>query len=119
MTTPTFGALLCEMRERAGLSKTQLAERSGYDRSSISRLESGERLASYQGTLNLADALGVSGPDTDRLLIAAHFPPASAPVQALLAAVWAGSWPDANRALAACMDAAEDGQEGGNHAPTT
>lgn len=113
MTAPSFGALLRELRIRAGLSQTRLAERSGYDRSHVSRLEDGSRAPKFGTVLALAAALGLSDADTDRLLVVAHFPPASPHIQALLDAVWSGAWSDATRSLAACMDAATTGQEKG------
>ena len=108
---PSFGVLLATFRGRAGtregkrLSQSELAERAGFDHSYVSRLECGIRMPSFETVLDLAAALELSEADTDRLLIAAHFPPNSRRMQALLAAVWAGSWPEALTALAAAMDA--------------
>lgn len=101
---PGFGSLLAELRIARRVSQTTLAERAGLDHSYVSRLECGTRRPSYEAVIGLSQALELSAAKTDRLLIAAHFPPASRPMQALLAAVWAGSWPEALAALSACMN---------------
>lgn len=47
-----------EMRERAGLTKTQLAERLGVDLSTVCKWESGINTPTTKGLLNLADLFG-------------------------------------------------------------
>jgi len=61
---------LIALRERSGLSKAELADRSGVDRTLITRLENGERRATPAVMLKLAKGLNVSllaimGPDDD------------------------------------------------------
>lgn len=56
------------IRERSGLSKTDLAERAGIDRTLVHRLENGERNCTAPVMRKLADALGcplfaLMGPD--------------------------------------------------------
>ncbi len=76
----TFGAELRRLREGAGLSQSAVAKRVGLNASYINRLESGEREPPRAETvLALADGLGVSGDERDRLLVAAgHLPVALA-----------------------------------------
>jgi len=54
-----FGHRLRELRERAGLTQTQLAERAGLHRQGIVKLERGEREPAWSTLLALAEALGV------------------------------------------------------------
>lgn len=63
---------LVVIRERSGLSKTELAERAGIDRTLVHRLENGERNASVTVIHKLALALqcsvlaiSTSSPDTE------------------------------------------------------
>jgi transcriptional regulator with XRE-family HTH domain len=58
--SPTFGQRLRALRESAGLSVAQLAERIGSPRMTIHRLESGERLPGWEMVCRLAAALDVS-----------------------------------------------------------
>ena len=51
---------LVVIRERSGLSKTELAERAGIDRTLVHRLENGERNASVTVIRKLAVALQCS-----------------------------------------------------------
>jgi transcriptional regulator with XRE-family HTH domain len=48
------------VRTRSGLSKADLAERAGVDRTLITRLENGERVATPAVIVKLATALGCS-----------------------------------------------------------
>ena len=48
------------IRERTGLSKAELGDRAGVDRTLITRLENGERRASVAVIVKLANALCVS-----------------------------------------------------------
>lgn len=63
MFTPThpqlaaFGAVLRAMREGCGLSVTELAERCGTNKSTISRLERGQRTVSADLLANLTRAI--------------------------------------------------------------
>jgi len=59
---------LIALRERSGMSKAELAERAGVDRTLVTRLENGERRATPDVMRRLAEALRVStvalmGPD--------------------------------------------------------
>jgi transcriptional regulator with XRE-family HTH domain len=55
-----FGPRLKELREAAGLTQSQLAERAGLHRQGIVKLERGEREPAWGTVLALMDALGVS-----------------------------------------------------------
>jgi predicted ATPase/DNA-binding XRE family transcriptional regulator len=71
--TVELGRLLRELRERAGLSQEELAERSGLSPRGVSGLERGERRRPYPHTIRaLADALGLDGAQRDRLMAAAR-----------------------------------------------
>lgn len=59
-TDATFPSRLRSLRERAGLTQQQLAERVGMARPNLARLERGERAPSWETVLRLAEALGVS-----------------------------------------------------------
>ena len=48
------------VRTRSGLTKAELAERAGVDRTLITRLENGERVATPSVIVKLASALGCS-----------------------------------------------------------
>ena len=57
----SFGARLRQLREAAGLTQEQLAERAGLSANAIGALERGERRRPYQHTIQaLAEALGLS-----------------------------------------------------------
>jgi transcriptional regulator with XRE-family HTH domain len=73
---PDFGARLRELRERAGLTQVQLAERASMHPQGIVKLERGEREPGWSTLLALAGALGVSL-DT---FAAATLPPPDGPV---------------------------------------
>lgn len=55
-----FGPCLRELRETAGLSQAQLAERAGMHLHGVTKLEQGYREPSWATVLALAKALGVS-----------------------------------------------------------
>lgn len=55
-----FGLVLRQARIEAKLSQVELAERSGYDRAFIGRLERGERQPTITTMFDLADTLGIS-----------------------------------------------------------
>jgi len=48
---------LDQARKRAGLTQDQLAERSGVDQTTISKIETGERTPRYETIVALEDAL--------------------------------------------------------------
>lgn len=56
----SFGALLREARLTAGLSQSDLSQRSGLPKPTLSRYENGHVLPSLMTLRKLADALGVS-----------------------------------------------------------
>jgi transcriptional regulator with XRE-family HTH domain len=55
-----FAEKLRHLREAAGLTQTQLAEKAGMHRQGIAKLERGEREPTWATVQALADALGVS-----------------------------------------------------------
>lgn len=71
MTDPDFGTALRRLRERAALTREELAERTGLSPRGISALERGERRRPHPHTVRaLAAALGVSPDDWEELLAA-------------------------------------------------
>lgn len=67
----SFGGRLRRLREAAGLTQEELAERAGLSRKAISVLERGERKRPYPHTVrSLADALGLSEDERASLLAA-------------------------------------------------
>ena len=56
-----FGKAVTELREEAGLTRQQVAERSGFSESMIGRLEDGEEGATVDTVLALGPALDTSG----------------------------------------------------------
>jgi transcriptional regulator with XRE-family HTH domain len=55
----TFGQRLKQLREEAGLTQPQLAERAGMNRFGVAKLEQGQREPSWDTVQRLAKALGV------------------------------------------------------------
>ena len=58
-----FGKRLQILREEQGISQSDLAERSGQHRQSISKIERGERMPTWATVVALAKALGVTPND--------------------------------------------------------
>jgi transcriptional regulator with XRE-family HTH domain len=56
---PSFGPRLRELRESAGLTQSQLAERAGLHPQGVVKLERGEREPAWATAVALARALGV------------------------------------------------------------
>ena len=56
---PTFGEVLKQLREKAGLSQRELAERAGTSQKAISFWEKGEREPTLSNLQKLCTALGV------------------------------------------------------------
>ncbi len=59
-TLPPFALRLKALREAAGLTQSQLAERSGLHLGAVFKLEQGKREPSWATVQALCDALGVS-----------------------------------------------------------
>jgi transcriptional regulator with XRE-family HTH domain len=55
----TFGERLHQLRERAGMTQEQLAERSGVNLWTIRGYEQGRREPNWKGAISLAVALGI------------------------------------------------------------
>ncbi len=70
-----FGALLKSLREKRKVSQSKLAERSDFDHSYVSRLESGARMPTREAVDRLGEALELEQPQLDSLLAAAGFLP--------------------------------------------
>jgi transcriptional regulator with XRE-family HTH domain len=68
-----FPRLLESMRKERGLTKAELAKRTGYDPSTITRFEQGSRGPDRDAILVLANAMVLPLVDRDRLLAAAGF----------------------------------------------
>lgn len=68
-----FPTLLKHFRERACLSQSKLADKSGFDHSYISRLESNARTPTRDAVVKLSDALKLDDADWQALMIAAGF----------------------------------------------
>ncbi len=68
-----FPALLERLRDERGLSKAELAKRTGLDPSTITRFEQGTRMPERETILQLASAMVLPMPDRDRLLASAGF----------------------------------------------
>ncbi len=68
-----FARLLEGLREERGWTKADLAKRSGFDPSSITRFEQGVRDPERETVLALAEAMALPLADRDRLLAAAGY----------------------------------------------
>jgi predicted ATPase/DNA-binding XRE family transcriptional regulator len=80
-----FSQRLRRLREAAGLTQEELAERAGISAKAVSALERGERQRPYPHTVRaLADALGLS--EDDRAVLAESMPGRSRPASASPAA---------------------------------
>jgi transcriptional regulator with XRE-family HTH domain len=69
-TDSSFGRVLAEFRKRQGMSRSQLAERSGLSYPYVSQLETGLRKPSRKAAAQLAEALGI-----EPLALEAALPP--------------------------------------------
>ena len=79
----TFADMMLYLRKKYGASQRIVAEGSGFDKSFISRLESGDREpTSREMILRLAEGIGASPEDSDKLLLTAGYMPVQA--QAML-----------------------------------
>lgn len=63
MKADRFPARLKELREAAGLTQVQLADKAGFTKDGIAQWESGRRVPSWPNVVALAQALGVSCED--------------------------------------------------------
>lgn len=73
-----FSNMLKALRKKHGVSQNLASERSGYDKSFISRLESDERKPTREAILRLSEATGMTPDETDALLLTANFMPVQA-----------------------------------------
>lgn len=71
--TLSFPRLLQQQREARGLSKADLAKKTGLDPSTITRFEQGARAPERATILQLADAMVLPVVERDRLLASAGF----------------------------------------------
>jgi transcriptional regulator with XRE-family HTH domain len=69
------GRLLAELRQQAGLTQTELAERAGISRSMVAQIESGERRPSRKMLRALGQAVDASPELEDRLFATYDFIP--------------------------------------------
>lgn len=72
MHTPRYGllrALLVELRERSGLTQTDIAARLGRPQSYVSKYERGERRIDTVEFIDIVDALGIDQVDTFQRLL--------------------------------------------------
>jgi transcriptional regulator with XRE-family HTH domain len=77
---PSFGDLLKKLREGAGLSQRQLAEKAGMHQFGVAKLEQGLREPSWATVQALAGALGVNClAFTDAAAVSALPPPKRGP----------------------------------------
>jgi len=94
---PAFGALLSRLRQAAGLTQEELAERTGLSREGISALERGLNRAPRRATVALlADVVAVSLADRTALEAAARLgrtPPPPHPATPDAHAVGSHAWP--------------------------
>jgi transcriptional regulator with XRE-family HTH domain len=60
MDADYFAARLKELREQAGLTQQELAERTGFTASGVSQWEMGRRVPAWPHVVALAEALGVT-----------------------------------------------------------
>src|SRR5215204_1510221 len=82
----SFGTRLRRLREAAGLTQEELAERAGLSAKGISDLERGERPRPYPHTVrSLADALKLSGDERASLLASVPRRSATAPAPSKMA----------------------------------
>ena len=93
----TWGRLLRQAREAAGLSQQTLAAQAGLDVSYISRLERGSRRPRRQALLRLAAALQITGAELEDWLTACDLAPMPllGKLQAILPEPGAGAGPHA------------------------
>lgn len=68
-----FPTLLRALRDARGFSKAELAKRTGFDPSTMTRFEQGSRAPDRQTVIQLAQAMVLPLTDCDRLLAAAGF----------------------------------------------
>lgn len=74
----TFAEMLRYLRKQHGVSQNLVSERTTYDKSFISRLESQERKPTREAILRIAEAIELSDDETDQLLLMASFMPVQA-----------------------------------------
>lgn len=70
-----FRLTMIQYRRRYGLSQAALAQRMGFDQSSVSRLESGQRKPSRGTVQTMSDAMELNRDERCRLFASAGFVP--------------------------------------------
>jgi transcriptional regulator with XRE-family HTH domain len=75
MTATSFTDQMIYFRITKGLSQSELARRIDMDKSSISRIEAGERPATRDQAILIARAMELDDHDTDTLLMSANYLP--------------------------------------------
>lgn len=70
-----FTGLLKKHRKKKGLSQSKLAEATGFDHSSVSRHESGERFPLKETVLKYTTVLDLTEDERDELLVSAGYLP--------------------------------------------
>jgi DNA-binding XRE family transcriptional regulator len=73
--TKTVGKLLASLRQRAGLTQVELANKADVSRSMIAQLESGERRPSQKLVQALCGSMNVTLDEERQLLLAYHITP--------------------------------------------
>ncbi|MBQ7336659.1 MAG: helix-turn-helix transcriptional regulator [Clostridia bacterium] len=74
MKNYSFGNYLCELREKKGLSQSQLGEKLGVTNKAVSRWENGSAYPSTELMLPLAEALGVTIEDLYKVVSESKMP---------------------------------------------
>lgn len=108
-----WGRALQDLRDRRGLSIYRLAERTRVDHSTVSKLEAGRRLPSYEMVVRLAEALAADEAERASLFLAAGFVPPDGSVLSL-AGLDAG---DRDLVIRLVASLREKGGTGGQPAP--
>jgi len=67
-----FGAVICELRQKHGLTQEDLAARTEFDRTYISMIERGKRNLSLLNICRFAEALGTTASELLKNMGASH-----------------------------------------------
>ncbi len=74
-STVNGGKLLASLRQKAGLTQTELASRAQLSRSMVAQLEIGERRPSRKLLRSICDAMSITPEDEQQLLLSYEFTP--------------------------------------------